>query len=295
VIEGITHDDFRALWAVVEELLQHPPLNAQATSRSGGNTSVSVGEIKMDHWEWHVGLYRLELAAWPEAHEDTVADVVDKMSAQAAKFHRAGGSWYKLFNLMDVEDNGRIGFAEFFDVIRRPLPCLAIPHSQISDQDLRALWKSLDNDQSSQVSKSEFMSFMRRFDAKRGLSHGPRAAVGSVVQKAALGRQFDMQAKAGENLSTAQAKIIRDALKDLTQENVEAALRSKSRKTWEGFVSEFDWHKLAREGLAVSEDQVDDDGLHAAWRTFDPAGEGSIPVKTLLNMGQQQKDTHIGN
>lgn len=67
-------------------------------------------------------------------------------------------SWYKLFVHMDDDLSGKINFTELEDMIRNELK---IGSSKISEEQLRALWLSLDEDQSGLITAGEFGKFMR--------------------------------------------------------------------------------------------------------------------------------------
>lgn len=229
---------------------------------------------------WYLPCYRLQLEAWPEADEAALVQVVDKMSEAADKWHRAGGNWYKVFNLCDTEGSGRMSFDEFLDIIRRPLPCLAIPPQRLSESELRGLWKAMDVDRSGDVNVSEFMVFMRRLEVKRGVSHTPTVAKGSVVHRA---KQMIARQHSGRDaLSAEKLCMLREALCSTTPQAIAEAHRSWGREPWEGAVSEWDFHGVVREVLGIDEGRLDDLAVYAAWCAFDVHGEGSVPVEALV-------------
>merc|ERR1712157_43022 len=88
VVKGVTRDDLHALWNYLD---------------ADKSNEVSCQE-------WQLGLYRLQLDAWPDADEATLVRVVDCICKAADKWHRAAGNWYKIFNLVDTENSGRIGY-----------------------------------------------------------------------------------------------------------------------------------------------------------------------------------------
>merc|ERR1712232_1235032 len=112
--------------------------------------------------------YRLEVSTWDDVPEGegTLERVVARISDAAQLWHRCGGNWYKVFRIFDEDESGAICFDEFREIVRRPCPCLAISKKSVSDRDLKALWKVMDDDLSSYISVSEFMVFMRRVGAK---------------------------------------------------------------------------------------------------------------------------------
>jgi len=67
-------------------------------------------------------------------------------------------SWYKLFVHMDDDCSGKINFHELEDMIRNELK---LPPSMLSDDQLKAVWRSLDEDRSGLITTGEFGRFMR--------------------------------------------------------------------------------------------------------------------------------------
>jgi len=67
-------------------------------------------------------------------------------------------SWYKLFVHMDDDCSGKVSLEEFEDMIRNELK---ISTARLSTDQLRAVWRSLDEDESGQITTGEFGNFMR--------------------------------------------------------------------------------------------------------------------------------------
>merc|ERR1712151_126656 len=101
----------------------------------------------------------------------------------------------------------------------RPLPCLAIKPEQLTETDLKAFWKAVDEDKSGEITVKEFMVFMRRLQRKRGISTSPKAAVGSVVQKAEVSRSQAKTAKVSK-FTKAQFAVLARALDVLTNKSL---------------------------------------------------------------------------
>jgi hypothetical protein len=260
IIKGVTRDDLYALWETVD--------------------ADHSGEVSCE--EWHLSLYRLRLEAWPDAKLEDLVSVVEKMSAAADKWHRAGSNWYKVFNLVDKDQSGGIGFNEMFDIIRRPLPCLAIPATVISDSELKSLWKSMDEDRSGEITVREFMVFMRRLEAKSGKRRTPRPAEGSVVAKARMMKHIADAARP-KMLTDDQAQFYADALREKSEEDFAAAYADWGLE-WTGSVSEWHWIEVTRNLLGIHEDLLDDDTVHRAYSFL--AGDAcQVPIQTLLELG----------
>ena len=73
----------------------------------------------------------------------------------------AKGNWYKVFQMIDVDGSGKLGYEELEEVIRAEYPGLGIASSTMSTTNIRGLWKAIDADRSGDVTVDEFMSFMR--------------------------------------------------------------------------------------------------------------------------------------
>lgn len=256
--KGVKHTELLALWC--------------ATVRIEGFNEVSAHD-------WCVALYRLELEAWEQVDDETIASVVHKISSAAHKWYRAGGNWYKIFRLVDTDESGRLGFQEFVDIIRRPLPCLAVTEKQLRDRDLKGLWKALDTDRSGDVDVSEFMCFMRRWEVGRGLSHTPTAMVHSA-------RRASQEAEKSRTrrLSAEESKMFNQSLGALSASAVREAYELWGLP-WDGLVSEWDFLRLVRDLLGLATEALDDDAVHTAWCSLDASCEGKVSVNAMLGLG----------
>mmetsp|Transcript_86181 Transcript_86181/g.216887 ORF Transcript_86181/g.216887 Transcript_86181/m.216887 type:complete len:1053 (+) Transcript_86181:128-3286(+) len=257
LVPGVTRDDLLALWAVVD------------VDRSGEVTSA----------EWSLCLYRLELGSWPS--DDVAAGrVVDEMNKAAAKWHQAGGNWYKVFRLIDSDNSGKMGFDELKEIVRRPLPCLAISAKKVPDQDLRAMWKALDEDRSGQTTVREFMVFMRRHGAKKGINLHQSPTQGRLRSRA------ESRSMAIRSLSGREAALLNVALETQTPEKFQKAYREWSLP-WTGTISEWDLLSVVRGLLDLNEEKLDDDAVHAFWRCLDRDGAGEVAVETLFSIAAE--------
>jgi len=142
---NVTRDEMRSLWSHIDE--------------------DASGEVTAK--EFNVAMYRLELETWPVATSQELDATISVMNGAANKWHRAGGNWYKVFQSIDVDGSGAIGFDELQKLVRTSFPGLKIPTASgkfggqwqqgISDSALRALWKGIDADRSGESSVAEFM------------------------------------------------------------------------------------------------------------------------------------------
>jgi len=257
VLQGLSCDDLRSLWACVD------------ANHSGEVTA----------HEWRLCLYRLELETWPD-DEDAVTHVVGEMNAAATKWHRAGGNWYKVFRLIDSDNSGHMGFDELREIVHRPLPCLAIPTTRVTDRDLRAMWKALDVDRSGDATVREFMCFMRKRGAQHGLNFHRQLSNSSKLSRIprAESRVF--------TLAVHQAELLSNKLSTQSTDSFMKAYQTWGLQ-WTGCVSEWDLLKVLRELLHINEEEIDDDGVHAAWRFFDRDNTGEVMVDVLLALGRE--------
>jgi len=259
LLPGLSRDDLRALWAIVDA-----DGSGEATSK-----------------EWTLCLYRLEVETWPD-DDDAIQRAVDEMHKAAEKWHRAGGNWYKIFNLIDGDNTGTMGFDELKEVVYRPLPCLAIPATRVSEHQLKAMWKALDENMSSLASVREFMVFMRRRGAKSGINFHR-----SVSRTGKSSRAESRSRLSGPGFrTTEEAEILGRALAAQTPKAFEDAYKSWG-VPWQGQVSEWDLLSVVRRLLGLTEQRLSDDAVHAAWRALDRDGVGKVSVEAVLEWGRE--------
>mmetsp|Transcript_41810 Transcript_41810/g.89101 ORF Transcript_41810/g.89101 Transcript_41810/m.89101 type:complete len:1075 (-) Transcript_41810:69-3293(-) len=259
LLPEVSREDMRALWALVD------------TDCSGEATAK----------EWTLCLYALEVETWPD-DDDAVQEAVKEMSEAAARWHRAGGNWYKVFNLIDGDNTGSMGFDELKEVVYRPLPCLAIPATRVSEHQLKAMWKALDENMSSLASVREFMVFMRRRGAKSGINFHR-----SVSRTGKSSRAESRSRLSGPGFrTTEEAEILGRALAAQTPKAFEDAYKSWG-VPWQGQVSEWDLLSVVRRLLGLTEQRLSDDAVHAAWRALDRDGVGKVSVEAVLEWGRE--------
>merc|ERR1719375_366586 len=75
-------------------------------------------------------------------------------------------SWYKIFCHMDDDGSGKVNYYEFEDMIRNELK---VSTSRLSEEQLRSVWRALDEDSSGLITSGEFGHFMRRGVPKQNI------------------------------------------------------------------------------------------------------------------------------
>jgi Ca2+-binding EF-hand superfamily protein len=144
-VTDTTDQELRALWAYVDH------------DKSG---EVTISEFQH-------GCYLLILEGWPLLGKDRLEDVVAVINGAAKRWLHAS-SWVKVFRAIDQDENDRLGYDELERVVRAngTQGGLSLTTSDLTDNDLRGLWRALDKDVSGEVTIDEFMNFMRRKEEK---------------------------------------------------------------------------------------------------------------------------------
>eukprot|EP00435_Cladocopium_sp_Y103_P042698 s1364_g11.t2 len=262
VVNGVSHDDLYALWCRID------------ADQSG----------RVSYIEWTNGMYRLRIDTWPLLTEVQQGEVVDKISEAASKWIGNNTNWYKVFKLVDVDCSGSIGYDEFFRIIRRPLPCLAISTKEISNDELKGLWKAMDADLSGSISCQEFMVFMRRLEVRRGFAQWrPQVLSGKGPKASTLARAKAPPAE----LSPIQFESLKENFRKLRDEDLKKSYDAQGWH-WQGSISEWEWPHVIREVLGIPEEQLSDDGVFTAFATLDSENIGEVCVETLLS--EERKD-----
>lgn len=120
---------------------------------SGALTKQEFGDV----------MYRIQIAGWPDLAQEAVTRITRTINKNAEKWHRCGGNWFKIFRSIKPDNSaGALSFAEFTACLRGSFPGLAIPEEKLNDEEIKGLWKLMDDDFSQEVCDKEFMNFMKR-------------------------------------------------------------------------------------------------------------------------------------
>jgi len=188
-------------------------------------------------------LYRLQTETWPRLSPADFERHIEVLNAAAHKWHRASGNWYKILTLCDEEKSGKLSFEEFNKVVRRTFPGLSISQEEISEDQLRGIWRSMDADQSGWVSVQEFMVWMRSNARNRNLH---RQMNNTEAKRRLLEEQQRQEGhvptKTMEELVSAKQQLEARVLAYLSRKG----LRLKIKDSWEHVWKEADVEKYGR-------------------------------------------------
>eukprot|EP00931_Biecheleriopsis_adriatica_P123500 TRINITY_DN98548_c0_g1_i1.p1 TRINITY_DN98548_c0_g1~~TRINITY_DN98548_c0_g1_i1.p1 ORF type:complete len:261 (-),score=42.52 TRINITY_DN98548_c0_g1_i1:10-792(-) len=104
------------------------------------------------------GFFGEDLPVSTEEEMDMIARMLHVRMAEVIPDPTARG-WYKMFVWMDDDCSGKLAFWELEDMIRNELMVSA---RQFPDEQLQALWRALDTDESGLITAGEFGAFMKR-------------------------------------------------------------------------------------------------------------------------------------
>eukprot|EP00913_Durusdinium_trenchii_P028664 g26880.t1 len=124
-----------------------------------------VGDLTTSIEEFGRLMYKIELSQWPDLSDDDLERIVALLNRAAHKWHRAGGNWFKIFNQIDADGSGNLSYDELVSCVRSSYPCLRVSTNEVTDKELRGLWKALDSMGSIEVPVHRFMVFMRRWSS----------------------------------------------------------------------------------------------------------------------------------
>ncbi len=137
------------------------------------------------------------------------------------------GSWYRLFRRIDLDDSGRISFAELEQMARGEL---GLGQRLLPDRRLKALWKALDEDASGFISAGEFGRFMRH-----GYNVGPALRSRRANEERHQSRKArERQRFAEHERNRLRAKVEHAALSAARLEEECERLEAALEKPWVG-------------------------------------------------------------
>jgi Ca2+-binding EF-hand superfamily protein len=272
---SVSTEDLKALWVHMD--------------------SNNSGEVT--HHQLSLGLYRLELESWPDASAKQLQHTISEMNAAAKHWHRAPGNWYKLFLLIDTDDSGHIGFDELQSLIRGSFPSLSVSPQHISDEEIKALWKKLDEKRTSNANVQQFMSFMRKWGAEHSMHRLTSYSEEMRGISETMGRDIASEIAAAPALNVADLAAVTSRLAEMLLQWVVArgiggvTLRSDatSPALWIHLLDHVVIDKSGRLTFSEFEDAcksilkvgkvATDDELKALWRAIDSNGSQEITPK----------------
>mmetsp|Transcript_25917 Transcript_25917/g.92455 ORF Transcript_25917/g.92455 Transcript_25917/m.92455 type:complete len:1134 (+) Transcript_25917:110-3511(+) len=244
----ISYPDFA--YAVCERL--HVKLSAE--DLHGLWTYVDVhGSGHATRNQLQSAVYTLELSEWPRYLEPAklprLRSLLALLNGAAAKYYSARNNWFKIFKRFDANESGSFNFEDLHFRVRSLFPGLHLGAKDVSNEDLRGLWKALDVDLSGTVTVHEFMLFFRR-----------HASIAPAETRRKQYDDGDEDAFAG--LDAGKLRLFPEALK-------RAELTEPTDFGHDLGISEWDFPGLLRTTLRISQSALSDDDVHAVWRLVD--------------------------
>merc|ERR1712232_1188752 len=117
---------------------------------------------------------------------------------------KAARSWFKLFNHMDDDGSGNVMFHELEDMIRNEL---AVPEASLSREQLQAIWRTLDTDNSGFITCGEFGRFMRKGSLPEDKQRTPRKLLALEQQRECVAARQQRQKLLAERHATEGAAL----------------------------------------------------------------------------------------
>lgn len=173
----------------------------------------------------------LATAGVPKADAATVAELSGHFNDQMLKLSEemdAPMTWYKCYKFMDTDESGLLSLAEFSAMVRN---VLLLPPRVVSQTTLKAVFLALDEDDSGNISVSEFHNFMR---------------IGEPEKKAVLNSH-----RRKELAQNARASVEEVKVEHARRETIKAAERAKALQ---------EEAKAMEAQLAALKQASDDDG-----------------------------------
>jgi len=241
------------------------------------------------------------------------------LSWYANETHGAGYNWFKIFKMMETRGADEKDTITF-DVLknftyRQGQGCFGCAQSGpkgLPLENLKALWKALDDDQSGAVDIQEFMTFMRRktvdfitkgrttdtrlpnrlcySQSKNGAAHTRLEWKDTenkrVLGDQSVGRMADIKAMTKHYMSREEAELLRTSFSGITAERLlqaYAEVGGSPSNRGENVLTEWDFHPILRKVLKLPEDQFHDDAISAAWGHLDEEDKGEVDAATLVD------------
>jgi len=200
-------------------------------------------------------------------------------------------SWYTCFKNVDVDSSGRITFKEFASLVRMREGGLNMSAEALSDAQLRALWRALDDDGNGSISTGEFGHFMRKGEEKAAESARARLlaarqaaqrrqrAEGREADGSALTAQLASEEAASEEELREHSALFNQCLYKAVGETDGGAwyrlFRSVDHNR-SGRISYDEYEVAVREILALKKSDLADGKLRRLWKALDVDNSGSL-------------------
>lgn len=112
------------------------------------------------------------------APDELVRELADKCNAQLEHLFPdpQARNWFNLFKIVDSNNTGRICFYEMHKMVR---DLLRLSRSEVPDEDIKTIWRSIDDDGDGNITAGEFGGFMRKCSEGAKLSWRERQRLAS--------------------------------------------------------------------------------------------------------------------
>ena len=214
-------------------------------------------------------------------------------------------SWYRLFKHMDDDESGLISFVEFADMVRNEL---RLDDKELPEKQLKAAWLALDDDGSGRLTAGEFGAFMRIGEREKGRVHplgGKVEEVDGWRERMLLANQrqsFALRAEkdklldrniassmAGEPPATDEELKALAEMLNVKMHQLFSVINNgiPTKVTWyrlfkhmdddsSGLISYAELSDMVRGQLELSQVELPDRTLKAAWLALDNDGSGRL-------------------
>ena len=203
----------------------------------------------------------------------------------------AARSWVKLFNKIDEDGSGQMAYREFMRMVRSELKQGA---AELPKDELLALWKALDADNSGLVTIGEFGQFMKLGAPEKGPGWREQRTMRNLVAKQAA--QAESDAHAGRDITQALAGVGRASDDELvafaarllsaTTSSVDPAKGGDSKAFFKifsrmdpdrsGKVDYGEFTAFVRTELGVAKKEMAEVELKSIWKAIDADGSGQM-------------------
>ena len=190
--------------------------------------------------------------------------------------------WFRLFQHMDDDGSGKMTYLELEDMVRNEL---RIPSKDLDDKVLKQVWKVLDADGSGYIEAGEFGRFMRPGEAAVGETWKSRLHAQRRMEVQVELAVRHKEKRAMEGVAPASEKEV-NALSVVLNRRLATVFPGNSGSWFKlyvhvdqdrsGKITFDEFRAVARKGLRLTQAELPEAKVAAAWRAIDADGNGYI-------------------